>query len=230
MTLIAGIDEAGRGPCFGPMTISVALIDDKDEAKLKEIGVKDSKEITPKGREKLFDLIQDIIIEHRTIIVPPIEINDLMTHYTLNEIEEMKMAELIEGLKKKPEVIYIDCPEKNGKKFEAKVRSFFSKDMGKTKAKELEKIKVIAENKADANYVVVGAASILAKVTRDREIEKLQEKFGAIGSGYPSDPHTVAYLEKYVAEHKKLPPFSRIFWANCKLVMDKKDSKQSKLF
>ena len=228
--LIAGIDEAGRGPCFGPMTISIAVIDEKDEAKLRALGVKDSKEILPKKREALLKDVLEIALEHRTIIVGNVEINDLMTRYSLNEIEEMKMAELIEGLKKKPALVYIDSPETNGKKFERKVRKFFSKELGKAKEKELEKLNIVAENKADANYTVVGAASILAKVTRDMEIRKLGKKHGDFGSGYPSDPKTVAYLEKYVAEHKKLPPFSRIFWANCKLVMEKNDPKQSKLF
>ena len=224
MALIAGIDEAGRGPCFGPMTISIAVIDEKDEARLKALGVKDSKEITPKKRETLFKDVREIALEHRTIIIEPIEINDLMTRYSLNEIEEMKMAELMEGLKHKVSAVYIDSPETNGKKFEAKVRKFFEHP------KKLEKLKIIAENKADANYIVVGAASILAKVTRDQEIERLGKKYGDFGSGYPSDPSTVAYLEKYVAEHKRLPPFSRIFWANCKKEMEKNDPKQSKLF
>ncbi|MEK6959313.1 MAG: ribonuclease HII [archaeon] len=220
--IIAGIDEAGRGPCFGPMTMTIAAIEKEDEPKLKTLGVRDSKELTPKKREALFPQVKETLLEHHTVVIGPIEINDMMVRYSLNEIEEIKIAELIAKLKCKVDTVYIDSPETNCKKFEEKVRKFMEK--------KDSHVKLVAENKADSKYLIVGAASILAKVTRDSEIEKIKEKFGNIGSGYPSDPSTVAYLEKYVTEHKKLPPFSRIFWANCKLALDRMNSKQQKLF
>ena len=96
--------------------------------------------------------------------------------------------------------------------------------------KEKQSIKIISENKADSNYVVVGAASIIAKVTRDNEIEKLAKKYGDFGSGYPADPNTQKYLEDYVKENKRLPPFSRIFWKTCENVLKKYGDEQQKLF
>ena len=220
--LIAGIDEAGRGPCFGPMVIGLSVIEKKDEAKLKKIGVKDSKEISPKKRSELFSEIQNICTEKIIDIIEPIEINDLMTRESLNEIEAIRIAKMINSLKTKPETIYVDSPDSSKGKFEKRIRKYLKK--------EKQQIKIVAENKADSKYVVVGAASILAKVTRDMEIEKITERFGDIGSGYPADPKTKKFLNDYVKREKKLPPFSRIFWSTCTRALEEKDSVQKKLF
>ena len=60
------------------------------------------------------------------------------------------------------------------------------------------KVKLIVEHKADTKYPTVAAASILAKVTRDREIEKIKKKIGIdFGSGYPSDPKTIEFVNKH---------------------------------
>lgn len=219
--IIAGIDEAGRGPCFGPMAISIALIDDSIESELKKEGVKDSKQILPNKREKLIDFVKEKCIEYATIIIEPKEINTLMAKYSLNEIEAMKAAELINKLDEKPEKIFIDSPDNPAKNFEARIRKYLTK--------ENENVKIISENKADSNYVVVSAASILAKVTRDREIEKMIKKYGDFGSGYPSDPKTQEYLRTFVRENKKLPIFSRIFWKTCENALAEMDSTQTKL-
>ncbi|MFA5357716.1 MAG: ribonuclease HII [archaeon] len=215
--LIAGVDEAGRGPCFGPMTISIVVMEKEIEQELEEDGVKDSKEILPNTRKKLEKIVKKKAIEYETITIEPTELNDLMARYSLNEIEAMKIGKLINSLKHRPEIIFIDSPDTAEGSFEQRIRKYTSK-----------KIKIIAENKADSNYTVVGAASILAKVKRDSEIEKLSIKFGNIGSGYPADPKTQKYLNDYVEKNKKLPPFSRIFWKNCENALDK--SQQKKLF
>jgi len=220
--LIAGIDEAGRGPCFGPMTMSVVVIKKEQEVELKEIGVKDSKDILPNKRGALFSKVKNTAIEHKIKIITAIEINDLMVRENLNEIEAIKIAELLNSLKTNPDIIYVDSPDATAGKFEKRIRKYLSK--------EKQKLNILAENKADSKYVVVGAASILAKVTRDREIEKMRDKFGDFGSGYPSDPKTKKYLEEYFNKNKKLPPFSRIFWSTCKRYVDTTNPGQQKLF
>lgn len=219
--LIAGIDEAGRGPCFGPMAIGIAVMEKEDEEKLKQLGVKDSKMLLPNKRKSLVSKIKSHSAENKVLLLEPIEINDLMARYSLNEIEAMKIADLINGLKKKPEIIYIDSPDATKGAFEKRIRKYLNKAHAKTK--------IIAENKADSNYVVVGAASILAKVKRDEEIEALTKKFGNIGSGYPSDPKTRKFLYDYVDANKKLPPFCRIFWKTCTEALDSIGTKQQKL-
>ncbi|MCX6801201.1 MAG: ribonuclease HII [Candidatus Diapherotrites archaeon] len=215
--LIAGVDEAGRGPCFGPMTLSIVVMEKGAEEELREEGVRDSKELLPNKRKKLEKIVKKKSAEHKTIVLKPIEINDLMVRYSLNEIEAMQIGKMINSLKHKPEIIFIDSPDTVEGSFEARIRRYTGK-----------KIKITAENKADSKYVVVGAASILAKVKRDNEIEKLSKKFGDIGSGYPADPKTQKYLNEYVEKHKKLPPFSRIFWKNCEAALKK--AHQKKLF
>jgi ribonuclease HII len=220
--LIAGIDEAGRGPCFGPMTIGITVMEKENEKELKHLGVKDSKEILPNKRKSLIEVIKNHIIEHKVLIIDPIEINDLMAQHSLNEIEAMKIADLINGLKQKPEIIYIDSPDALKGAFEKRIRKYLHK--------KFEKTKIVAENKADSNYVVVGAASILAKVKRDEEIENLCEKYGDFGSGYPSDPKTKKYLADYVEKNRKLPPFSRIFWSTCIKALEQIGTTQQKLF
>ncbi|MEK7766390.1 MAG: ribonuclease HII, partial [bacterium] len=72
-------------------------------------------------------------------------------------------------------------------------------------------VRVIAENRADGKFPLVAAASIVAKVTRDAALEALREAHGEIGSGYPGDPRTVAFLRRCLA-HGALPPFVRRSW------------------
>jgi len=211
--LIAGIDEAGRGPCFGPMTITIAVAKKEKEAELKEMGVKDSKMILANKRKALIEGIRNVLHEEKTVVIEPLELNDLMAKESLNEIEALKIAQLINELSQNPDVIYVDSPDAIKGAFEKRIRKYLDTSR--------QKIKIVAENKADANYVIVGAASIIAKVTRDEEIEKLCEKFGDFGSGYPSDPKTKKFLADYVEKHKKLPPFSRIFWSTCTNALDK---------
>jgi len=74
-------------------------------------------------------------------------------------------------------------------------------------------VKLVSEHAADRNHPVVGAASIVAKVIRDRAIAELAAEHGEIGSGYPSDPVTVAYLREYLRNRRVPPPFARSSWA-----------------
>lgn len=223
--IIAGIDEAGRGPCFGPMVISIASIEKKNEIKLKEIGVKDSKDLTAKQREEMFDQLKEVT-KSKTKVLSAVEINDLMTHENLNEIEAITIANLINEFSEKIDELFIDSPDVTKGKFEGRIRQYLNK--------EKQGIKIVAENKADSKYLITGAASIIAKVTRDNEIKELAKKYGDFGSGYPSDPYTKRYLAEYVEKNKKLPPFSRIFWSTCTKALEKleenKESSQSKLF
>ena len=76
-----------------------------------------------------------------------------------------------------------------------------------------DKTELVVAHKADVKYVTVGAASILAKVTRDKEIEKLEKKYGKIGSGYPADPVTKEFLKKNFNNH---PEIFRHSWATMK--------------
>src|SRR3989338_1929471 len=141
------------------------LIRDEDEVKLKNLKVKDSKLLTPKQRENLFEKIKRTVKNYRIAIVEPAEIDSALKSdsLNLNWLEAEKSAEIINFLK--PDRVIIDSPSNNVVKYKNYV-----------KKRLLNKnIELVVEHKADVNYPVVSAASILAKVTRDREIEKIKK-------------------------------------------------------
>lgn len=203
MVLIAGIEEAGRGPVIGPMVMAGILIEKEDEAKLKAIGVKDSKKLTPKQREDLFDRIKEIAKKIKIIIIEPavIDVSVEAEEHNLNWLEADKTIEILNSLG--ADIAFIDCPSNNTQAYSNYIR---------TKLKV--KTELHAEHKADERYVVVGASSIIAKVTRDREIEKMKKKIGEdFGSGYPSDPVTKKFIED---NWEKYPKIFRHSWETYK--------------
>ncbi len=212
--IICGTEEAGRGPVIGPMVMVTLAIDSKDEHKLVDIGVKDSKLLTPEKREQLFDKVKSLAKELAVEIIFPHVIDAAVASppMNLNWLEAEVSAKMINRLK--VDVAYLDCPSNNIKAYSDYVRQRLDD----------KKIKVIAEHKADLNYPVVSAASIIAKVTRDREIEKLKQKHKVdFGSGYPSDPRTVEFLRNNYDKYD----FFRKSWASYKKVAgDRKEGKQ----
>jgi ribonuclease HII len=214
MVLICGVEEAGRGPVIGPLVVCGVMIEEKDEFKLKQIGVKDSKLLTPKQRTELFGKIEKVEKAHKLLIAPVQEVDAALSseEMNLNKLEAQKMAEAINALK--PDKVFLDCPSNNIKEFVNYLKLHL-------KNKDVE---IVAEHKADIKYLVVGAASILAKVTRDSEIKKIKEKIGIdFGSGYPSDPRTVEFLKE---NWDKYPSIFRKEWASYKKVIKAKGQKE----
>jgi len=215
MVLICGIEEAGRGPVIGPLVVCGVLVDEKDESRLKRIGVKDSKLLSGKKRTDLFPKIQKIAKDWKIITVPVQQVDAALDHeeMNLNKLEAQKMAEAINTLN--PGKVILDCPSNN-------IPQFVTYLM--THVKNITVDKIAAEHKADVKYLIVAAASILAKVTRDEEIEKLKNKIGIdFGSGYPSDPKTVEFLKK---NWDKYPSIFRKSWASYKNVAESKGQKK----
>jgi ribonuclease HII len=87
---------------------------------------------------------------------------------------------------------------------------------------------ILSEHRADQNHLCVAAASIVAKVLRDRAVRGLAEEFGDIGSGYPSDPATCAFLEAYIDAHGSPPACARTSWKTVTALMDNRS--QASLF
>ena len=195
--IVAGIEEAGRGPVIGPLVMAIASIHHKDEFKLKALGVKDSKMLTPLQRDRLFNEIKDLC-EYKIIKINPEEIDKAVEsdESNLNWLEADKSAILIN--KVKPDKVTLDCPSTNLKAYKQYV-------LKKLKYKP----KIVVEHKADEKYTIVAAASILAKVTSDNEIKKLKAKHGVnFGSGYPSDPLTIEFTRENFDKY----PFFRKSW------------------
>ncbi len=215
MVLIAGIDEAGRGAVVGPLVIAGISLEPGKEAKLKSLNVRDSKLIAPGRREKLAKVIERIA---RDIIIVKIEACKIDTYrkegINLNRLEAMKMAEIANYLK--ADRVYVDSPDVKPER----LKDFLYKAIR-------HKVELFVEHKADVKYVVVGAASIMAKVTRDKEIEKLRKKYGVRGSGYPSDPRTIEWLKELKEKKKEFPDCVRRTWETVKEM--EKGNNQSKL-
>jgi ribonuclease HII len=213
--IIAGVEEAGRGPVIGPMVMSIVMMDQKDEFKLEILGVKDSKQLTPKKREELFSLIKETVKDFKIVIIEPGEI-DRAVHSdesNLNWLEADKTVEFINSMK--VDKVILDCPSNNISEYKEYIKNKINN----------KNIDLVVEHKADENHLIVGAASILAKVTRDKEIERLKRKYKVdFGSGYPSDPFTVQFLEKNYDKY----PFFRKSWASWKRIAINKN--QKKLF
>jgi ribonuclease HII len=211
--LILGIDEAGRGPVIGPMVIGGVLLDEKKETALRKMGAKDSKMLSPEKREKLEPKIRKMAVEVHFIVIPASEIDEKRKRISLNELEAMKMAELIEKFENKPDKIIIDLPDPDGSKFIKRIEKYVNLDSD-----------VVAEHKADVNYVEVSAASIVAKVERDRQITELEKKHGIkLKTGYSHDPFTIEFLEKLDGDY---PDFVRKSWNTAKRIIEKKLQKK----
>lgn len=217
---ICGIDEARRGPVIGPLVISGVLIAEGKVSELKRIGVKDSKLLSPKQREKLFDQILEIVDDYKIIIVSAQEIDSRASvGLNINQLEALKCAEIIKALK--PDTVYVDSPTSpKASKFAEMIAKDLPKDM---------RVDIIAEHKADVNHVEAGAASILSKVAGDREIEKIKKAIGEdFGSGYPADPIT----KKFLKEHweNSLAKYIRKSWGTIKELEKLKNQKSLKEF
>ncbi|MCD6367705.1 MAG: ribonuclease HII [Candidatus Aenigmarchaeota archaeon] len=214
MKKILGIDEAGRGAVVGPLVIAGAMFYEKDIPKLKALEVRDSKELTPKKREYLENEIKRLALDFVVIRISANKIDELRETRNLNRIEMDYMADIIKTLR--PDVAIIDSPEVNTEKIKNEI-------LGKLKDLEVE---IIAENYADKKYPVVSAASILAKVVRDRAIKSLEERLGEeIGVGYPSDERTIKFLKRVLDKYKGYPEFVRKSWTTSQRLKGEKSQK-----
>jgi len=192
-----GVDDAGRGPVIGPMILAGCLMDSETERELKKLGVRDSKQLTQKRREYLERIIKKKSITYKVLKVSPDKIDISKERgLKLNELEANMAAKIINDIndKKKKIFIILDCPSTTRSKW---------KDYLMTKIKHLNNLEISCEHKADANHVSVAAASVLAKCAREREMNRLKQKYGQqIGSGYSSDPLTQKFLAKYIEKFK----------------------------
>jgi len=187
------------------------------EKKLADIGVRDSKLLTPRKRAFLFDEIHSLAEEVRTYKISNEEINNAMkTGVSLNQLEAMRFAQLMDELECDIDKLYLDSPDVIPERFGMRVGLFAKKPIKalgvKGKAGEGKRIKVISEHKADARYPVVSGASIISKVIRDEEMKRIERASGVdIGSGYPGDRYTVDAIKENLAT-KKLNPYIREYW------------------
>ncbi|WP_457555542.1 ribonuclease HII [Candidatus Pyrohabitans sp.] len=190
---LLGIDEAGRGPVLGSLVIAGIVCMEDEIPELIKLGVRDSKTLSPARREELFAELTSCF-SYSTVELTPQEIDSRhRRRESLNQMEARAMLSLIHRFS--PEVAYIDCVGRSTQKFIHMLGNV--------------SCKLVVEHRADRRYPIVSAASIIAKVVRDRSLEELKQEYGDFGSGYPGDPRTVAFLKENLSS---LPPFVRTTW------------------
>ena len=203
---ICGIDDAGRGSMLGPLVIAGVSLDKRKLKKLSSLGVKDSKKLSPKLREDLYKKIIQIVDDYYIAKIPPRSIDANVKKHCLNGLEAKYMAKVVSKLN--ADTSYVDSCDVNPKRF------------GKEISLQSNNHKIKSYHHADSKFVVVSAASILAKVTRDKAVAKLRKNHN-LGSGYPSDSVTVKFVTKYYKINHIMPNFVRKSWKPVQRIMGK---------
>jgi len=195
--VIVGVDEAGRGPVIGPLVVAGVAVE--SDVPLRQMNCRDSKKLSPERREALAPEIEKVA-KFELVVIPAERIDVMRAEMSLNDFEAKLFAEVIE--KFHPETAYVDAADVDEIEFKRCVR------------RELTfEVEIVSQHNADELFPVVSAASILAKVRRDREMRGIEAAIGrTIGSGYASDSDTTAFLEAWIREHGSLPPHTRASW------------------
>jgi ribonuclease HII len=200
------VDEAGKGSVLGPMVIAAVGVPSEDV--FSEIEVHDSKLLSPKVRERLYAIIRKRF-RVVTVRIEAHEIDEIRMGMTMNACVARAHARVIDKLS--PTLAYVDACDVNAIRYADTVKSHLD-----------HACEIVSEHHADQTFKVVSAASIVAKVTRDRAIAALSKKYGEIGSGYPSDPVTIRFLNSYIDEHRVPPPIARKSWKTVSAILAKK--------
>jgi ribonuclease HII len=192
------------------MVIAGVVIDSKYEKKLRAIGVKDSKELTPKRRTELAPKIEELCKTVIVLRVPACKIDSYRAKkINLDIIEAMRMAEIVNVCG--AERIFIDSLEANPEKFKKRIQEYVTENGAD----------LIVENYSDETYPVVSAASVIAKVERDKVIEEIKRKVNFdFGVGYSHDKRTINFVKKLIEEKKQLPPYVRQSWVTTQVLQE----------
>lgn len=235
--MILGIDEAGRGPCIGPMVMCGTIVDETNlEAldTLKKIGVKDSKKLSPEKRANINKVLKQrkLIVDYFVVKIPAYKIDEAVMREgdSLNVLEMRTQVKIITELSRKNRLdkVVIDCPSINTVSYKKALLELLKE---RPEEKNSKKTEIICEHRADENYIMVSAASIIAKVARDAEIEKLQRKYkkteyGTLGSGYSSDVLTIEFLKHNFERLSGDKELFRKSWQTYKDVVKAKSQKK----
>jgi ribonuclease HII len=219
--IVAGVDEAGRGCVIGPLVVAGVSIKEENLCLLVNAGVKDSKQLSPHRREKLSSLIKTVADGWFTTCLSPIEIDQAVECgrrlHKLNRLEAIAFARVIDALK--PDIAYVDAADVLEERFRVHVRETLHC-----------KATVVSKHKADVDFPVVSAASIIAKVERDRVVQQLAETYGDFGSGYAGDKRTLRFLEQWLQTNCEYPDFVRKSWKTARNMKKKAFVRQERLF
>jgi ribonuclease HII len=233
-SIIAGIDDATKCPCIGSIFVAGVVADQKTIKYWKRIGVKDSKLITAKKREKLASIIKETALGYSIHEMTPQMIDD--KRLNLNAWEMLTLLKITQDLYRyAPHTIYVDnwevtsalfekrfadCMQDSIKNILLEYQIMFDKSI-------LAEINFIAEHRADENHTIVGAASILAKTSSDAQYRTYKQMYGDFGSGSPADPRT----RLFVWNHRQHPvPIIRTSWNTYKVLVTLDDIQKDVIY
>jgi len=223
--VIAGIDEAGRGPALGAMVYGAAWCRVGDHGQVMASGVADSKQMSEEQREASFCKLQESPGVHsavREISAEEISAQQLgRAPRSLNKISHAAQIELLSGVRKT-----VTGGEGEGKRQRrGRLVALFVDVVGpqhyhyETLSRAFPECLVIVQSKADAKFPITSAASVVAKVTRDRGLREhifpeplANPPSKAFGSGYPSDPATSHWLQHNIHKVFLFPRLARFDW------------------
>ena len=204
---IGGVDEAGRGSIIGPLVVAGISFKKDTVSELRNMGVKDSKALTPKSRLSLYTQLKKIAGSICVYKMDCRVIDDNVNLKGLNRLEARMMAHVISNLK--VDEVFVDSCDVNPDRYKNYIISYMT----------TVDVKLRSMHHADRINRVVAAASIVAKVTRDQEIEKIRKTHCDIGSGYPSDSKTMEFIRDWISKYKCPPNFARRSWRPLKRML-----------
>ena len=199
---VCGVDEAGRGSVLGPLVVAGVRASRARLAGLQALGVRDSKALSPGRRAQLCRAIR-AEAEVSVSVASPSSVDRAVRRHKLNDLEAERMARIVAKLG--ADVSYVDSCDVNAARFGRRVS-------------QLSGRRVLSYHRADSRFTAVAAASVVAKVERDRLLERLRRSGAAEGSGYPSDPRTMEFLRGYVRAHGSAPGSARASWKPVRLM------------
>jgi len=196
---------------LGPLVVAGISMREDETKDLKRIGVKDSKRLTSSRREALNIRLREIGAKIALVRVQPSEIDRIVLHgeryRKLNFLEARAMARVIAKLR--PDIAFVDASDVSCDRFKRQILGELGFDLP-----------IISEHRADETYPIVSAASILAKVERDRCIRSICRRWGNIGSGYPSDRRTIMFLDEVIGRRGSIPRFVRRSWKTVRRIRE----------
>ena len=210
-SLRLGIDEAGRGCVLGPMVFGACVIEEQDVDLLRSMGTKDSKRLSAKRRRSLRVELEATVIAWRTVAITA----EVIDQRSLNDIGKDTIIDLVCELR--PDVVVVDAPvPPRG------IPAYQGELERRLRERGMHSVQVIA-------YPCCAAASIFAKTTRDERLVELAEQIGIdLGSGYPGDPRTIAFLKDSWQRDQNFPAWVRTKWETVQRIMA--ESAQGRLF
>ncbi len=203
---VVGIDEAGRGAWIGPLVVGAVAVPRDELATVAATGARDSKTLSPSRREEILSALERCATV-RSLEATPAEIDRHVAGHRLNELEASLFGRLAREFA--PAEARVDACDANPRRFGASVAHHAGPS-----------VLVFSRHRADALDTLVGAASIVAKVRRDRAVRALAAELDEeVGSGYPSDARTVRFVRRRVGAGAPRPTWLRCSWSTTRRVI-----------